>query len=87
MTHGEYKVTGKRAYRGHQPGSTFEARLDPGPAHRAIQRGDIKLLRHIEPTVQPNSYEFPEGWLPPPKRSRTSNNQAAKAAFFMPKGG
>jgi hypothetical protein len=60
---GEYLVTGKRNYRGHAPGSTFEARLDRLAEARAIARGDIRLLREIEPTVEPGSYTFPDGWL------------------------
>jgi hypothetical protein len=63
VTYGEYLVTGKRNYRGHEPGTTFEANLAPGPEGRAIARGDIRLLRKIEPTVQPGSYTFPDGWL------------------------
>jgi hypothetical protein len=59
---GEYLVTGKRNYRGHEPGTTFEARLAPGPEARAIARGDIRLLRQIEPTVQPGTYVLPDGW-------------------------
>lgn len=63
MKTGEYEVTGKREYRGHKPGQTFEARLDRGAEHRAIQRGDIRLVRIITPEVQPDSYTLPDGWL------------------------
>jgi hypothetical protein len=63
MTIGEYLVTGKRNYRGHEPGTIFEARLNPNAEARAINRGDIRLLRQIEPTIQPGSYTFPDGWL------------------------
>lgn len=87
MTHGEYFVTGNRRYRGHQPGSTFEARLDRNAEARAIRRGDIQLLRHIHPTVQPGTYTFPQGWLPPPNGAATPTTQAAKAAFLLPEGG
>lgn len=87
MTHGEYLVIGRRAYRGHQPGTTFEARLDRNAEARAIQRGDIQLLRLIAPALQPGSWTFPEGWLPPPEGAATPDNQAAEAAFSMPEGG
>ena len=63
MILGEYLVTGKRNYRGHAPGTKFEARLAPGPEARAIARGDIRLLRRIEPAVPAGSYTFPDGWL------------------------
>jgi hypothetical protein len=59
---GEYRVVGKREYRGHSPGSVFEARLDRGAEARAIARGDIKLLRVITPEVQPGSWTLPDGW-------------------------
>lgn len=74
---GEYEVTGTREYRGHAPGTTFEARLDPGPEQRAIARGDIKLIRRFTATVQPGSFTYPDGWLPteasPPQTMRRPN--------------
>ena len=59
---GEYQVTGNRSYRGHTPGTIFEAQLDPGAAARAIRRGDICLLRWVDPEVPPGA-ELPDGWL------------------------
>lgn len=60
---GEYEVTGRREYRGHPTGETFMARLNPGAEQRAIARGDIRLLRRVEPLLEPGSYDLPPGWL------------------------
>ncbi len=62
--YGEYLVTGKRAYRGHEPGTVFEAQLDKLPEARAIQRGDIRVLRRFTPSVEPGSYRLPDDWPP-----------------------
>lgn len=64
MIYGEYEVIGRRQYRGHDRGATFEARHDPAK-ERAIGRGDIRLIRVITPSVPPGA-TYPEGWLPPP---------------------
>ena len=77
-TYGEYQVIGRRRYRGHEPGTTFEAKLDKNAEARAIARGDIQLLRVIVPTV-PAEHTFPEGWLPPPKPNAAPVNQEAPA--------
>jgi hypothetical protein len=55
-----YLVTGKRKYRWHDPGTTFEAQLDPDAERRAIERGSIRVLEVIE--VQVGRYELPEDW-------------------------
>ena len=60
---GEYLVTGKREYRGVTPGEIFEARLDRAAESRAIARGDIRLLRIVEPTIQSDSLRLSDGWL------------------------
>ena len=60
---GEYEVVGRREYRGVPPGELFEARLDRGAEARAIQRGDIRLLRIVTPEVQSGSWTLPDGWL------------------------
>lgn len=57
-----YQVTGQRGYRGHKPGETFEAHLDPGTEHRGIRRGNIILIDRCDPELQPNSYHLPKGW-------------------------
>ena len=58
---GVYTVTGKREYRGHAPGSTFEAFIPAGPERRAIDRGDIRLERRTQPTLPP-VWGLPAGW-------------------------
>jgi len=64
MSFGEYEVIGRRLYRGHEPGSIFEARLERNAERRAIRRGDIRLLRVVQPKLQEGSFAFPDGWLP-----------------------
>ena len=60
---GEYEVTGRREYRGHPPGEIFEARIPRAAESRAVARGDIRLLRVVEPQIQSGSYRLPDGWL------------------------
>jgi hypothetical protein len=66
VTHGVYLVTGQRAYRGHQPGVSFTARLDRNAEARAIRRGDLQLLDRVTPALEPGTYTFPHGWLASP---------------------
>lgn len=80
MTHGIYLVSGKRRYRGHEPGAEFIARLDPGMEMRAIARGDLRLLERIVPSIEGCEYELPPGWLQP---ISTSPPEPAKAGFFI----
>jgi hypothetical protein len=61
--YGRYLVTGRRAYRGHESGEVFEAKIDPAVEQRAIARGDIRLIRRVIPSIHPGSYVFPAGWL------------------------
>ena len=58
---GVYEVTGRRVYRGHEPGTVFEARIDGTVAARAIKRGDITLLEYITPNL-PAEWALPKGW-------------------------
>jgi hypothetical protein len=58
-----YRVGRRRAYRGHAPGSTFEAALEPGAERRALARGDVVLIERKTPSLQPGSYTLPRGWL------------------------
>jgi hypothetical protein len=60
--YGEYEVTGRREYRGHAPGSVFAAQIDRAAEQRAIQRGDIRLIRRVTPAVPPGAV-LPDGWL------------------------
>jgi hypothetical protein len=63
-SYGIYKVTGRRAYRNHHPGSTFTARLLPDVEYRALLRGDITLIRRVDGALQRGSYELPKDWPP-----------------------
>lgn len=54
-----YKVTGRTAYRGHQPGATFEATLEQRAEARALTRGSIEIVEHSTPALKPGSYTLP----------------------------
>lgn len=58
----KYRVTGTRAYREQQPGSTFEATLDPDAEARALRRGDIELIERSQTGLRPGSYRLPDRW-------------------------
>jgi hypothetical protein len=60
---GRYQVVGDTAYRGHEPGTTFVARLDVHTANRAIDRGNLKLLGLAVDDLEPGSWRLPQGWL------------------------
>lgn len=77
MTHGRYIVNGPRQYRGHQPGTTFEAQLDPAIEHRAITRGDITLLDRVTPDLEPGSATLPDDWPPPAKPQQAEAPEGA----------
>lgn len=57
-----YQVVGRRSYRRHKPGDTFEAVLDARAEARAVGRGAIRLVRRGNPSL-PETYAFPAGWL------------------------
>lgn len=63
MTGGRYRVTGSRAYRGHAPGSVFDAVMPASVEARAVRRGSVELVERITPALQEGSYELPSGWL------------------------
>ena len=44
-----YKVTGSRAYMGHQPGEEFEAELTEDQERRAKERGSIRVVKRNQP--------------------------------------
>lgn len=81
--YGVYRVTGKRQYRGHAPGVVFEAVLDPAVEGRAISRGDIRLLRHVTPSLVPGSYRLPPDWLEP----EAATTEAPTGASLIEGGG
>jgi hypothetical protein len=56
-------VTGRLAYRGHEPGEEFMATLAPSVERRAVDRGAIVLLERTVPALKEGSYRLPEGWL------------------------
>ena len=62
MIEGEWKVVGKREYRGNAPGTVWQGRIPEGPARRAIDRGDVVLLRTITQELQPG-WQLPDGWV------------------------
>lgn len=55
-----YEVTGTRAYRGHEPGETFEANLDHRAEARAVARGAIRVKNRSKPKVKKGSYTLPK---------------------------
>ena len=57
-----YKVTGRLDFAGYKPGQTFTAVLEPVVERRAILRGNIRLLERTTPTIQPGTYQLPDGW-------------------------
>ncbi len=57
--HKRYLVTGVRQYRWHKPGSIFEANLDPDAERRAIERGSIRVLAVVDPSMKSGSYTLP----------------------------
>lgn len=78
VLYGVYEVTGSRQYRGHEPGTVFEAILERGAEQRAISRGDIRLIRHVQPGLEPGSYRLPPGW-PVPATEDTEAPQGASS--------
>lgn len=63
-----YRVVGKHAYRGHKPGTRFEASIPPDAEHRALARGDIQVIDYTPVGLLPGSYTLPQGWLAAQKR-------------------
>lgn len=58
-----YRVIGRRTFREHHPGDTFEAALKPDQEQRAIKWGLIELVESSIPSIRPGSVTVPEGWL------------------------
>lgn len=75
MRYGIYEVTGMLPYRGHKQGETFAGRLDRNAEIRAINRGNIRLLEEIEPTLPPE-HGLPDGWIP--ADTHASNRRPAR---------
>jgi len=81
-----YIVLGTRRYRGHPPGEIFEAALDPAAERRAIDRGNIRVLERIDPSLASDSYQLPHDW-PPPEADARANPEAPQGASLISKGG
>lgn len=77
--YGLFLVTGRRRYRGHEPGTRFETQFSPA-VERALRRGDIELLEHITPALQPGSYRLPPDW-PPTTANTPTTTRRRKAPF------
>lgn len=60
-----YRVIGAVRYREHDPGTVFEAVLDPAAEQRAIDRGDIEVIERTTPGLIPGSWRLPAGWEQP----------------------
>ena len=57
-----YEVVGRFEYRGHRPGTRFEATLDPVAEVRAVQRGALVVVNRTQVKLRPGSYTLPKGW-------------------------
>lgn len=79
MSHGVYRVVGRRRYRGHDRGTVFEAEIDPEAERRAIDRGDIVLLRRVVPELVPDSYRINPDWL----RQEPQTTEAPRGASLI----
>ena len=67
---GRYRVIGRLAFSGYEPGQVFTTVLDPGVERRAMLRGNIQLLERVNPTL-------PDGYKLPAERS-TSEREVCK---------
>ena len=57
-----YLVSGRRRFRCHEPGETFEATLPRGMEQRALAVGSIQVVENSVPSLQPGTYRLPSGW-------------------------
>lgn len=71
--HGIYRVSGRRAYRGHEPGEIFPALLEREAERRALERGDIELLERLIPALAAGSFKLPRGWLRKQNETKSSH--------------
>jgi len=85
VTHGLFEVTGRREYRGHVTGTRFEARMDVA-LQRAINRGDIRLIAEVEPSLEPGSYQLPTDW-PPIAADAPAHTEGRREAPLLVEGG
>lgn len=80
--YGVYLVTGKRQYRGHDPGTRFEAAIDAAVEARAITRGDIQLLERVIPSIDGRDLAFGSDW-PPGREVPQATNEAPEGASLI----
>lgn len=73
---GRYEVVGSRTYRGHEPGTVFEAVLERQAETRALNRGNIRLLERVEIGVESGSFALPK--RPAGKRSGTRKKKGSE---------
>jgi len=83
-SYARYLVLGTRMYRGHRPGTVFEAALDPAAEQRAIDRGNIRVLERIDPTLD-GDFQLPHDW--PPSEADAAAIEAPRGASLISKGG
>lgn len=56
-----YRVRGSYHFRGHAPGTTFEASLEPDEERRAVRRGNIEILFSQRITLDESKIRRPKG--------------------------
>lgn len=78
-----YKVTGVFDYRGHPPGSLFEAELDAEAEGRALRFGSITVVDRRRTELVPGSYRLPTRWR---QRQKAQAIKAAPAGAVSTKG-
>lgn len=83
MEFARYKVIGSRQYRGHEPGTIFEARFDAA-IERAVYRRNIEILEVIRPELPEGRYKLPKDW---PSPANDAQSEAPEGASLMSKEG
>jgi hypothetical protein len=79
VTHGLYRVSGKREFRGHRRGETFIARIEPTIEGRLRALGHIELIERVTPALAPGTYRLPPGWT----ESSTHQPEAPRGASLI----
>lgn len=65
-----YRVTGRRMYREHNPGETFETTLPAAVEARALEVGAIEIVDASTVTLQPGTFTTADGWPHQPNPAR-----------------
>ena len=66
---GIFRVIGRHNYRGHRPGETFDATLDPAAVERAVAIGALEVIDGRRTELRPGSWTLPDGWQTPATRA------------------